>query len=211
MHELTGLKKSYQQKKAKIKMRLREFKKVWQKSEKDIFAELCFCLLTPQSKAEACWEAISDLKETGILFNGTMQQIRKKLIGVRFHNKKAKYIIKARALLQNGKIKIKAKINEKNIFETREWLVRNVKGLGYKEASHFLRNIGFYNDIAIIDRHILKNLKKFGVIDNAPKTLTKKRYIEIEEKMKVFAEKIGIPFPELDLLFWSEETGKIFK
>ncbi|GAJ17855.1 unnamed protein product, partial [marine sediment metagenome] len=27
----------------------------------------------------------------------------------------------------------------------REWVVKNFKGLGYKEASHFLRNIGYKN------------------------------------------------------------------
>jgi len=38
-----------------------------------------------------------------------------------------------------------------------EWLVKNLTGLGYKEAGHFLRNIGS-GKIAILDRHILRNL-----------------------------------------------------
>ena len=89
--------------------------------------------------------------------------------------------------------------------------MKNVNGLGYKETSHFLRNIGLGKNFAILDRHILKNLKRYGVIKSIPKTLTRKKYLEIERKMKKFSEKIKIPLAELDLLFWSEETGEIFK
>ena len=106
---------------------------------------------------------------------------------------------------------IKDKIDPDNIAETREWLVSNVKGFGYKEASHFLRNIGFGSDIAILDRHILKNLKKHGVINEIPKTITKKNYFEIENRMRDFSKRSGIPMAHLDLLFWSNETGEIFK
>ena len=83
--------------------------------------------------------------------------------------------------------------------ETCEWLVKHVKGLGYKEASHFLRNIGYSSELAILDRHVLKNLKKHGVISRiAP--LTPKRYRATNEKV---AKQVGISMGELDLLFWS--------
>ena len=65
--------------------------------------------------------------------------------------------------------------------------------------------------MAILDRHILKNLTSNGVIDEVPKTLTPKKYLEIEEKMKEFAKSTGIPLAELDLLFWSMEAGEVFK
>ncbi len=94
----------------------------------------------------------------------------------------------------------------------REWFVENIKGFGYKEASHFLRNIGLGKDIAILDRHILKNLKKYGVIDKIPSSLGSRRvYLEIEEKMKGFSKKTGIPLEDMDLLFWSLQTGFVFK
>jgi N-glycosylase/DNA lyase len=83
--------------------------------------------------------------------------------------------------------------------------------MGYKEASHFLRNIGFADDLAILDRHILKNLKIFGIIEEIPKSLSKKKYLEIEEKMRNLANEVNIPLSHLDLLFWSKETGEIFK
>ena len=83
--------------------------------------------------------------------------------------------------------------------------------MGYKEASHFLRNIGFADYLAILDRHILKNLKIFGIIEEIPKSLSKKKYLEIEEKMRNLANEVNIPLSHLDLLFWSKETGEIFK
>ncbi|MBU0628517.1 MAG: DNA lyase, partial [Nanoarchaeota archaeon] len=103
----------------------------------------------------------------------------------------------------------------KNIFNKnakiiREFIVTNVKGIGYKEASHFLRNIGHRN-LAILDRHILKNLQKLKVINKIPKTLNKKNYLLIEDRFYKFSKKIKIPMDELDLLFWSIETGKVFK
>jgi N-glycosylase/DNA lyase len=94
---------------------------------------------------------------------------------------------------------------------TRDWLVRNIKGIGYKEASHFLRNIGFGGRLAILDVHILRNLVKFGVLREIPKSLSRGKYIELERKAGRFADKAGIPMDHLDLLFWSEQTGMIFK
>jgi N-glycosylase/DNA lyase len=94
----------------------------------------------------------------------------------------------------------------------REWLVKNVKGIGMKEAGHFIRNMGLSNNqLAILDVHILKNLKEFGIIEKIPKSLTKKEYLKIEDRMREFSKKIGIPLDELDLLLWSKETGFIFK
>ena len=109
-------------------------------------------------------------------------------------------------------MKIKDNVSNKDPIELREWLVENIIGYGMKEASHFIRNIGFSkNQLAILDVHILKNLKEFGIIDDIPKSLTRKRYLEIEEKMKGFANRLGITLDELDLLLWSKETGIVFK
>ena len=95
--------------------------------------------------------------------------------------------------------------------EKREWLVKHVKGLSYKEATHFLRNIGLNDGLAILDRHILKNLKYHGVVSSIPAALTKKRYLSVEKKFQNFARETGISTDELDLLFWSREAGEILK
>lgn len=202
----------YNSKKKDIQKRLGEFRLVWTKSDERIFSELCFCICTPQSKALHCHEAVSGLTKSGLLFSGDVSQVRDGLKKVRFPNNKAKYIVETREKLSSGRgLDVKRRISDKDIAATREWLVSNVKGIGYKEASHFLRNIGFGEDLAILDVHILNNMVEFKVIGERPKTLTKKKYMELEIKLKDFSKKIGIPLAELDLLFWSMKTGHIFK
>ena len=202
----------YKKNRVLIKNRLMDFEDSYKKDDKHVFSELCFCLLTPQAEAVECDKAIKNLRETGLLFNGAPEEISPYLKAARFLNKKAEYIAGARQLFKkNGRFRIKNFIDKKDIFKTREWIVKNVKGIGYKEASHFLRNIGFGKDLAILDVHILKNLKYYGIINKIPESLTKNEYLEIESKLRNFCKKINIHMDELDLLFWSRETGFIFK
>ena len=212
---IAELKALYHPVKNDIESRLNDFKKLWKKgSEEDIFSELVFCLLTPQSKARSCDIAVGCLIEKGLMLKGTQKQIAKELrTKTRFHNNKAKYIVEARRLFTRyKKLSIKKKINSfEDIEEARNWLVSNVKGMGFKEASHFLRNIGMGEDLAILDRHILKNLVYLGVISEIPKTLSKKKYLDIEKKLKEFSRVIKIPTAHLDLLLWYKEAGEIFK
>ncbi|MFN4226812.1 MAG: N-glycosylase/DNA lyase [Candidatus Ratteibacteria bacterium] len=208
MEEIKTLKKLYKNLMPQIEKKLKEFKK--NKNDEEIFAELCFCLLTPQSKAEICWQSIEILKNQNLLFSGTEKQIIEKLKKVRFNKKKAKYIIQARKKFFQENLKDYIK-NTKDIDILRKFLIKNIKGFGMKEASHFLRNIGLGDNIAILDRHILKNLKIYNVIKEIPKSLSYKRYIEIEKKFIEFAKEIGIKPAELDLLLWAKETGFVFK
>ena len=198
-----NLVKVYQEKSEEIKNRLDEFSKV--KKKEDIFYELCFCLLTPQSNAKKCWDAVEDLKKMDF-FNKNFDVVPILQRKTRFHNHKALYLKTAKKNFNN----IFEKIQSLGKDELRFYLLKNVKGFGLKEVSHFMRNIG-YRDLAILDRHILKNLLKHGAIDKIPKSLNKKDYLFIEEKFKEFSKKIGIDMDELDLLFWSIEAGKVFK
>lgn len=205
------LAEKYAQKKPDIEKRLQDFKDVYSTySEKELFAELCFCLLTPQSKAKLCWRAIEKLKENGKLYDGTQQEVLSWLAGVRFNIGKSSYIVDVRKLFHNGlDFAVREKLPNDAVI-ARQWLTENVKGMGMKEASHFLRNIGFL-DLAILDRHILKHLYLNGVISEVPKSMTKKTYLDIEQKFGAFAQQAGIPMDHIDLLWWSEEAGEIFK
>ncbi len=193
----------YNKRKNEIENRLNDFKQL---NEEDLFYELCFCLLTPQSSARRADWCIQELRKSDFRNNGfdPTSILKQK---TRFHNHKGKYLLEMREKYSELKNELK-KINDNK--EKREFLVKNVKGIGLKEASHYLRNTGHEN-LAILDRHILKNLVKLKVIEELPKTLTKKKYFEIEDKFKEFSRKVNIPLDHLDLLFWSIETGEIFK
>lgn len=211
---LSGLRETWKKLRPGIEKALAEFKrKGGSLNDREIFPELVFCLFTPQSKARSCWAAVETLKEKKLLFAENADRLSCELNSVRFKNNKARYVVCARDQFLSGPGKsLVAKLRSfSSSREAREWLVKNVKGLGYKEASHFLRNIGRGEEIAILDRHILKNLVRCGVIPEVPASLTPKIYHEIENKMEHFARKIGIPLSHLDLLFWCRETGEIFK
>ena len=209
---MEGLLREYQGRKSAIKKRLKGFAKIYHMTNDDIFTELVFCIFTPQSKAFSCDAAVKNLKSKGFLFDVSAQKISCNISGVRFHNNKAAYLVNARNILTNSEgIDIKSRIDKKDISGTREWFVKNIKGIGYKEASHFLRNIGLGKDLAILDVHILRNLVKYKVIKESPKIISRKVYIDIENKMRRFSEEIDIPMDELDLLFWAKQTGYIFK
>lgn len=210
------IEKIYQEIKPDIKKRLKEFKNIWKNgSNEEIHLELSFCILTPQSKAVNAWRAITNLKENDLIFNGKAEEIVEFLNIVRFKNNKAKYLVELREQMRDkttGKIITKDFFNSiDSVSEKRDWIVKNIKGMSYKEAGHFLRNVGFGQEIAILDRHILKNLQKLEVIKEIPKTLSPKLYLEIEEKMKKYCEFIKIPMDEIDLLLWYKEAGEIFK
>ena len=201
----------YDERKGLIRRRLDDFRAVLKGSEEEVFSELAFCLCTPQSSARVCDAAIRGLAGSGVLFRGDADSVRKGLVGVRFCENKARYIVEAReAFSRDGKLDMKSGLRGEP-FQLREWLVGEVKGLGYKEASHFLRNVGMGEGLAILDRHILRNLVRHGVIPEIPKSLTGRKYLEIEKAMMRFSERIRIPMGELDLLFWSRETGEVFK
>ncbi len=92
----------------------------------------------------------------------------------------------------------------------RSWLVENVLGMGYKEASHFLRNLGFF-DVAILDRHIIDIMRKHGMVKKLPKTLSRKVYLDAEAKLGTLCSKLGMQQGELDFYLWYMQAGKILK
>jgi N-glycosylase/DNA lyase len=189
-----------------IRQRLTDFAAV---RSDDYFYELIYCLMTPQSSAVNAGKAVEKLRARDFLVRDfdPAPVLHAKDAYIRFHNTKAQRLRETR---KNYPTIAQALSSGGNSEEIRLWLVNNVKGLGWKEASHFLRNIGHRN-LAILDRHILRNLQRHCVIARVPATLTPARYRAIEAKFRAFAEHTGITLDELDLLFWSRETGEILK
>ena len=184
--------------------RIAEFKENGRKPLDGIFKELCFCLCTANNSAE---RGLRALDEIGDGFCSLPEpELRKKMreIVCRFYNNKTEFVLEAR-----GKMDSLDGILSMDGISAREWLVENIKGLGFKEASHFLRNIGF-EDVAIIDFHIIDLLVREGLIKK-PKSLTKKRYLEIEQVLDEIAKRLDINLAELDLYLWYMETGKVLK
>ncbi len=196
----------YQLLKEPIKKRLADFAAV---AEDEYFYELCYCICTPQSKAKSAAVVQKKLKELDFLNNNLnpVDILRDPDNYIRFHNEKAERLMSAKELFPQISDVLHSEIS---IFEIRDWIIDNFKGMGMKESSHFLRNIG-KKGLAILDRHVLKHLLLCEVILEPPRSLNKKKYKDIEFLFTVFSEEISISIDELDLLFWSYETGEILK
>jgi N-glycosylase/DNA lyase len=191
----------------KIRMRLSEFRAVPPSRR---FYELCFCLMTPQSSAAQCALVAAELERRRFFRKpfDPEQLLRSHEGGyVRFHRTKARRLLAARESFPAIAGLLLSGAHEKEI---REALVARVDGLGYKEASHFLRNIG-KTRVTIIDRHIIRNFIRLGLLDAWPASISRARYLALEALFEDTATALGMPPDELDLLLWSRETGFILK
>ncbi len=191
-----------------IDERINDFKKIGKSGKDILFSELCFCILTANFSAVRGIEIQKNLSTDVVCLPQEELVDRLRKLGYRFPNIRAKYIYESRkwyAQLHD----IISSYNPKEQKKLRNWLAKNIKGLGFKEASHFLRNIGFDN-CAIIDFHIVDILVTHGIIIR-PKSLTKRRYEEIEVILSKIAEIQGLNLAELDLYLWYLETGTVLK
>ncbi len=180
--------------------------------EAGIFSELCFCLLTANSSASMGIRIQAQLKDEGFMemsFDELTHVIRKH--GHRFPEQRAQRIVEARQRWEDVRRVLEEEMSSE---ELRQLLTDTkskykVKGFGYKEASHFLRNIG-REDVAIIDRHIYRFLTENGLFPEV-KTLTPKRYLEAEKVLEGVCGELGITQAELDLYIFYIKTRKVLK
>ena len=199
-----------------IRARLTEFDQIWNSgSDSRLWEEMVYCIFTAGSSASSGMTAVNAVKP--LLDTGTRAAITRALKrppAYRFHNVRAEHVVATRKFLRlNFSMRLRDQLQSfSDPTERRDWLARTpgIKGLGYKEASHFLRNIGF-KGYGILDKHIIRCLAELGVLDSATPPTTRARYLASESRMKDFANEVGINFDELDLALWSMKTGKILK
>lgn len=196
--------------KKKVDSRLDEFKSFENKNNLAWFSELCFCILTANSKARTAIIIQTELKGKGFL-EKSFEDVRDVIIANkhRFHNNKARFIVEARQFKDIKKI-VDIKVKEIGENATRDFLSENIKGIGYKEASHFMRNVGFCN-LAILDRHILNLMVENNLLSEKPKTISKRVYHELEKKLLVLCGKLKMSQAELDLYLWYMKGGDVLK
>ena len=230
MDSIEDLRQQYASKKDRIRERLSQFEKFFNEpyswhyingelkllpseanDDNRIFEELSFCIFTANASAEMGIKSVDAIRS--ILIDGSAEDMTRRIEGIhRFSNVRPRYIVHSREHLKNLiNFELKNKIlSLKGKNELREFFVENVKGLAYKEASHFLRNIGF-KGYAILDKHIINSLHEFGILKTNDKPKNAKEYLEIEQKFIDFSKQAGIDVDELDLLLWSRKNGRILK
>ena len=192
----------------KVEARIREFQASQGEGDDRWFEELVFCLLTANYSARGAIACIEALNEGDAIGGGNLEQLRTCLEHKhRFPNKRAEFILEARK--HKGDLK-RIITSQPSSRASRDWLVENIKGLGMKEASHFLRNIG-YLDLAIIDKHILTHMLEQGIIEEHPNTVTRKKYLEYEAILTRVAARLRMPLGTMDLYLWAKKSGEVIK
>lgn len=197
-----------------IRHRLAEFAAIREAgTDVVLFEEMVFCFFTGGCSAAMGLRSLEAVKP--ILLTAGREELAAALVGRhRYPNARARYVAESRDFLvsEHG-MRLREKLTSfANPHERRDWLVREkgIKGLGYKEASHYLRNIG-YTGYAILDKHVLNCLAELKIIDDAKPPNTRARYLRVEDKLKQLSALTGIDFDELDLVLWSMKTGVILK
>ena len=167
-------------------------------TELELFSELSFCVLTANWSAKGGIKAQNEIGPEGFAkldIDELEYALRK--VGHRFPKARAQYIVSNRWII--GTIR---HLFVLPYYQMREFIVKNMKGIGWKESSHFLRNVG-YGEVAILDKHILRLMKESNLIDSIPKGWTKKRYLEYEKILKdVLENHFNEPIGKLDLYLW---------
>ncbi|MFN2577431.1 MAG: hypothetical protein ABR607_07040 [Pyrinomonadaceae bacterium] len=207
---------TYPKRRKQIRSRLREFHGIWKTGSDDrLWEEMVFCIFTAGASAKMGLRSVEALRP--LLQSGAQTEMTKALIDAgahRFPNARPAYVVVTRDYLRESfSMRLRDRLKSfADPLARRDWLAQDpgVKGLGYKEASHFLRNVGF-NGYAILDKHVIRCLNELGVIDSPGPPTTRRRYLQIEGEMRRFANDAGINFDELDLLLWSMKTGEILK
>lgn len=197
-----------------IRARLAEFEAIWQHGTNEkLWEEMVFCFFTGGCSAKMGLRSVEAVRP--LLIDGNHEELMNALVGVhRYPRARSGYIVASREFLQEHcKLQLREKLQSfDNDLARRDWLVKEkrIKGLGYKEASHYLRNIGF-KGYAILDKHILRSLAELGYIEDPTPPSTRTKYLATENKLKELAENLKIDFDELDLVLWSLKTGEILK
>ena len=189
-----------------VENRKQDFIRVGKSSPEIIYGELCFCILTANTSAEMGIRTQEIIGLEGFL-NFDEVTMRKKLkeARYRFYNVRSKFLVQSRWIVDE----LPHIIAMKDRIEARDYLVNNLKGIGYKEASHFLRNVGVF-DFSILDKHILNMIRK----EHPERKFlvgSRKNYLETEKTILEFADSISLEPGILDLYLWKIATGKLLK
>ena len=207
---------THRRRRKEIRKRLGEFEEVWRKgSEARLWEELAYCIFTAGASARMGLDSVDAVRT--LLLDGeaeAMAAALKQAGAHRFPVARPRYIIVTRNYFRaNFGMALRKRLRSfRDPFERRDWLAqeKQVKGLGYKESSHFLRNIGVKGH-AILDKHVMRCLTEVGVVDSAKPPQTRRKYLEVEQELIRFAKDIRVDFDELDLVLWSMKTGEILK
>ena len=186
----------------------------WKKhSEDDLWRELVFCILGSRAKFKAVHAAVERMDGMFLLSHsrrsGRFDQYEEDTVtalsgGYPFYRSRANQIRRAAEHLYGSQRSILELLNSTGDTRcTRRLLASEIAGLGPKQASLFLRNIGYAKYIAVLDVHVLTYLNWVGITDTPLKSISAlDRYEALEDSFIKYAYSFGYSPDRLDLAVW---------
>ncbi len=186
----------------------------WRKhNEGDLWRELVSCILGSRVRINVVNSAIERMTRMSLLsrpqphtcFNQLEEDTLAALKGVYpFFRVRANQIRRAAEHIYSSRGSIRSLLNDlEDVCIARRLLVREVPGLGPKQASLFLRNIGFAKYIAILDVHVLTYLRWVGISGSSFKSISNLcEYEALEGAFIEHACAFGYSPDQFDLAVW---------
>ena len=192
-------------------------------SESRLWEELCLCILSSRTRFDAAAEALARLSRLGLLVRlrrepdlvsyvdiasvlRSKKRRQQKVPGIPFWRTRARQLVKAARLFYGGeKDGLRSFLSRFRDSEAaRSQLVQDVPGLGMKQASHFLQNVNFSRDLAVIDTHLVRFLREELMITAmGPGGVTPGAYARLEWRIQRIAAANGLDMRLLDRVIWS--------
>ncbi len=191
------------------------------KSEPHLRYRLLTCILSSQVSWEMAVAAANRMRMQGLLSQGspTPEDLEPRVVesllrplrtntGVRryrFPNVRARQVAWTLVHLNTPQHRmfLSGLCSEKtNAAEARLRLVTAMYGVGPKQASMFLRDVGASNDLAIIDRHVLRYMCAVGMTSSPPPVASIGAYERVEATLRRYADRLGYSLGCLDTALW---------
>ncbi|MEZ5617526.1 MAG: hypothetical protein R3E40_04520 [Rhodocyclaceae bacterium] len=182
-------------------------------SEADLRRELVACVLGSQVRFETAVSALDKLKTAGLLKCSWWRKIKDEGFerevydclsrGYRFPRARAKQLAGARDALAKKSLTIRLSegVSPRAM---RVDLIDAIPGLGPKQASMFLRNIGWSVELAILDTHVLRFMELKQLLTTAPNNIGSIAGYERAEHIAIkYADSYGEPVGYVDVAIWA--------
>jgi len=190
-------------------------------SEYSLRKELVACILGSQVRYEMAYTALERIEKAGLLTDEWWCKVEDnfetKVFEVlsgythqnhdnwcyRFPKARAHQLAKAQNAIARRSL-FEWLFNNSDPKNIREQLIVDIAGIGPKQASMFLRNIGISYDLAILDTHVLRFMKIQNILCQEHMNIgTLLAYERTERVVKNYANSLGYPVGYLDLAIWA--------
>ena len=189
-------------------------------TEDDLWRELVACILGSRVRFEVAHSAVERMDRRRLFSeqrrSSRFQQYEQDVMGALsegsasggprypFFRVRANQIRRAAERLYTSKESLREFLEDsRDIRDTRRRLASEVSGLGPKQASLFLRNIGFAAHVAVLDIHVLTYMRWVGLIETHIKSIsTLRKYEALEDSFIEHAYSFGYAPDRFDLAVW---------